>query len=198
VDGLELRTDRLRLRRWTAGDRRPFAELNADPVVMEFFPATLSRADSDAFVDRIEASFEQHRLGLWAVDLLETDEFIGYVGLWPATFDAHFTPAIEVGWRLASRFWGSGLAPEGARVAIADGFDRLGVDEIVSFTAAINLRSRRVMEKLGMSHEAIDDFEHPSVPEDHPLRPHVLYRVTPTRHARDEERGQSAVSAARC
>jgi ribosomal-protein-alanine N-acetyltransferase len=184
MDGMELRTERLRLRRWEDRDRQPFAGLNADPVVMEFFPATLSSADSDAFVDRIETCFEQHRFGLWAVDLLETEEFIGYVGLWPATFDAHFTPAIEVGWRLASRFWGSGLAPEGARAAIADGFDRLGVDEIVSLTAAINHRSRRVMEKLSMTHDPLDDFEHPALPVGHPLRPHVLYRVSPARAMR--------------
>ncbi len=183
MDAHELRTDRLLLRRWTDHDRTSFAELNADPAVMECFPAPLSAAESDAFVDRIEANFEQHRFGLWAAELLERDEFIGFIGLWPATFDAHFTPAIEVGWRLAHRFWGSGLAPEGARAAISDGFDRLGVDEIVSFTAAINRNSRRVMEKLAMTHDPVDDFDHPAVPAGDPLRPHVLYRASPTRQS---------------
>ncbi len=194
MDPTELRTDRLRLRRWTEADRAPFAALNADPVVMEFYPSTLSRSESDEFVDRIEACFEQHRLGLWAVEWLETEEFIGDIGLWPATFDAHFTPAIEVGWRLAQPWWGRGLAPEGARAAIADGFDRLGVDEIVSFTAAINHRSRRVMEKLSMTYDPTGDFDHPRVAEGHLLRPHVLYRTTPSQHRRLQEPDEGRMS----
>ena len=173
----ELQTDRLLLRRWTASDRKPFADLNADPIVMEFFPQTLSQTESDAFADRIEGDFNTHGFGLWAVELKSTGEFVGYVGLWSATFEAHFTPAIEVGWRIAHRFWGSGLAPEAARCAMADGFDRLGIDEIVSFTSTINLKSRRVMEKIGMVHNPSDDFDHPSVPATSPLRPHVLYRI---------------------
>lgn len=178
----ELHSERLLLRRWRAEDRDPFAALNADPVVMEFFPATLSRTESDAFIDRIEDDFVTHGFGLWALELKSSGDFVGYVGLWVATFDAHFTPAIEVGWRTAQRFWGSGLAPEAARVAITDGFDRVGLDEIVSFTSAINRKSRRVMEKVSMTHDPRDDFEHPSVPVGNPLRPHVLYRLTPTRH----------------
>lgn len=142
----ELCTDRLRLRRWTDQDREPFAALNADPIVMEFYPAMLSRTESDTFVDRIEDHFDKHGFGLWAVELTETREFIGYVGLWlwPATLEAPFTPAVEVGWRLAREFWGSGFAPEAARSAIADGFDRLAIKEIVSFTSTINAKSRRV------------------------------------------------------
>lgn len=149
---------------------------------MQFFPSTLSKTESNAFVDRISEHFEQHDFGLWAVELSTSDEFVGYVGLSPATFEAHFTPAVEIGWRLARRFWGSGLAPEAAQAAVADGFDRLDVNEIVSFTAEINLRSRRVMEKLEMTHDPGEDFEHPSVPIDHPLRPHVLYRTSKKRH----------------
>lgn len=145
---------------------------------MEFYPAPLSRTESDAFVDRIQGDFDSHGFGLWAVDLKSSGEFIGYVGLWPATFEAHFTPAIEVGWRMAKCFWGSGLATEAARSAITDGFDRLGFDEIVSFTSMINVRSRRVMEKVGMTHKPGDDFDHPSVAPGDPLRPHVLYRLT--------------------
>jgi ribosomal-protein-alanine N-acetyltransferase len=174
----ELFTDRLRLRRWQESDREPFAALNADPTVMEFYPARLSRAQSDATVERIAASFEQLGIGLWAVEIMTTNTFAGYVGLLPATFDAHFTPAVEVGWRLARFSWGLGYATEAAGAAIADGFDRMGFDEIVSFTAVINRRSQRVMQKLGMTHDPGDDFDHPSVAEGHPLRPHVLYRLT--------------------
>jgi RimJ/RimL family protein N-acetyltransferase len=173
----ELCTDQLRLRRWEDRDRAPFAALNADPMVMEFFPAMLSRTESDNFVDRIEDHFDQHGFGLWAAELTETREFIGCVGLWSATFEAPFTPAVEVGWRLAQRFWGSGFALEAAQSAIVDGFDRLTIDEIVSFTSASNAKSRRVMEKLGMTYESSDDFDHPSIPLGNPLRPHVLYRL---------------------
>lgn len=173
----ELRTERLRLRRWRSADRRPFAALNADPGVMEHYPATLSERESDAFVDRIEGSFEDQGFGLWAVEVVGSADFAGYVGLWPAMFDAHFTPAVEVGWRLATRFWGSGFAPEAGRAAVRDGFARLGLGEVVSFTAESNLGSRRVMEKLGMSHDLDDDFAHPSLPSGHRLKAHVLYRL---------------------
>ena len=137
----------------------------------------LSRTKSDTFVDRIEDHFDKHGFGLWAAELRQTREFIGYVGLWPATLEAPFTPAVAVGWRLARQFWGSGFASEAARSAIADGFDRLAINEIVSFTSTINAKSRRVMEKLGMTHGIGDDFEHPSVPLGNPLRTHVLYRL---------------------
>ena len=179
MEPMHLRTDRLHLRRWRPEDLEPFADLNADPVVMEFFPRTLSRGESDAFADRIEQHFEEHGFGLWAVEVVDGGEFAGYVGLWSATFDASFTPAVEVGWRIARRFWGRGLAPEGARTVVADGFDRLGLPGIVSFTSVINTRSRRVMEKIGMSHDPGEDFDHPAVAANSPLRPHVLYRLTP-------------------
>ncbi len=173
---IELRTKRLTLRRWLHADRRPFATLNANTTVMEHYPAPLTAAESDAFVDRIEDHFSQHGWGLWAVELAESHAFIGYVGLWPATFDAHFTPAVEVGWRLGREYWGAGFAPEAASAAITDGFGRVGVEEIVSFTAATNVRSQRVMQKLGLRHDPADDFDHPAIPEDHLLRRHVLYR----------------------
>ncbi len=133
-----LRTTRLTLRRWAAADRIPFAELNRDPAVMEHFPAPLSREQSDAFVDRIEDHFEHHGFGLWAVEATRSGTFVGFVGLWPATFAAPFTPAVEVGWRLGRRSWGRGYAPEAALAAMADGFYRLALDEIVSFTTAGN------------------------------------------------------------
>ena len=172
-----LRTDRLLLRRWRVEDRAPFAALNADPVVMEHYPALLTTEESNAFVDRIEATFAADQLGLWAVEVQDTGACIGYVGLWPATFPAPFTPAVEVGWRLAAAAWGAGYAPEAARAATRDGFDRLGLSEIVSFTAVANERSQRVMQKLGMVRDPAEDFDHPNLPEGHRLRRHVLYRL---------------------
>lgn len=173
----ELRSDRLVLRRWRRDDRKPFAAMNTDPQVMEYYPSTLTTAESDAMIDQIEETFKTEGLGLWAVEVLDTATFIGYVGLWPARFPAAFTPAIEVGWRLATPYWGCGYATEAAQVAVGDGFARLGIDEIVSFTAQVNFRSRRVMEKLDMTRDPSDDFDHPNVPEGHPLKPHVLYRL---------------------
>jgi RimJ/RimL family protein N-acetyltransferase len=177
VTPLELRTDRLRLHRWTDADRVAFAALNADPVVMEHFPSTLTLEQSNAVVDRAEAAFEKQGLGLWAVEVTESSLFAGYIGLWQATFEAHFTPAIEIGWRFAKEFWGNGYATEGARVVLADGFERLGVDEIVSFTATVNERSWRVMERIGMTHDPADDFDHPTLEPGHRLERHVLYRI---------------------
>lgn len=173
----ELRTPRLVLRRWRDTDREPFAALNADPEVMRHYPSTLDRAGSDHLVDRIEETFDDLGYGLWAVDE-PTLGFVGYVGLWPATFAAAFTPAVEVGWRLARSAWGRGIATEAARAALADGFARTRLPEIVSFTAVTNTPSRRVMEKLGMSRDPADDFDHPALPEGHLLRPHVLHRLT--------------------
>ena len=176
MTGTELRTARRVLREWRDSDRAPFAALNADPAVMEFYPSTLTTAESDALVDRIVARFDEG-VCLWAVEVPGEAPFIGYVGLAPATFEAHFTPTVEVGWRLAHEYWGRGYAPEAARAAMTDGFGRMALDEIVSFTSALNLRSRRVMEKLGMHCDAADDFDHPSVPEGNRLRRHVLYRL---------------------
>lgn len=175
--GRELRTSRLRLRRWHASDREPFARLNADPVVMEHFPGPLTRLESDAFVDRIEAGLEERGYGLWAVEVFGESSFIGFIGLNPATFEAPFTPALEVGWRLDRGHWGRGYATEGALAALAFAFEELGEDEVVSFTTVANSRSRAVMERLGMTRDPTDDFEHPNVPEGHPIRPHVLYRI---------------------
>jgi ribosomal-protein-alanine N-acetyltransferase len=173
----ELRTERLLLRRWRREDREPFAAMNADPRVMEFFPALLSRAESDARVDRIETHFEQHGFGLWAVEIAGVTPFAGFIGLSIPSFEAHFTPCVEAGWRLAAEHWGRGYAPEGARAALAFGFDSLGLGQIVSYTATSNLRSRRVMEKIGMNHDPGSDFDHPLLPEGHPLRRHVFYRI---------------------
>jgi RimJ/RimL family protein N-acetyltransferase len=151
--------------------------MNADPAVMEFFPSTLTAVQSDAMVDRIEDFFTTEGLGLWAVEIPGVSPFVGLTGLWPVRFEAPFTPAIEVGWRLARPYWGRGYATEAAQMTIADGFGRLHLEEIVSFTSVLNARSRRVMEKLGMTRDPAEDFDHPRVEEGHRLRRHVLYRL---------------------
>ncbi|MFC5379966.1 GNAT family N-acetyltransferase [Aquipuribacter nitratireducens] len=171
------RTERLVLRGFTDADRDPFAALNADPEVMEHFPAPYDRQRSDAFVDRVLARWAERQYGLWALERSDTGEFIGYTGLWPAEFEAPFTPAVEVGWRLARAHWGQGFATEAALESLRYGFDDLGLDEIVSFTARTNERSWRVMERIGLRRDAAGDFEHPSVPLGHRVRPHVLYRL---------------------
>lgn len=170
-------TERLLLRRWRSDDLVPFAALNADPEVMEHFPAPLTRAESDALVARIEQSFDERGYGLWAVEVTATGELIGFTGLDLKTFAAHFTPAVEVGWRLARSAWGHGYATEAATAALAVGFDTYELDEIVSMTSVTNLRSQAVMQRLGMRRDPADDFLHPNVPADHRLQPHVLYRL---------------------
>jgi RimJ/RimL family protein N-acetyltransferase len=174
----ELRTPRLVLRQWRPGDNEPFAALNADPEVMRFFPGPMTREESDGLARRAERDIAERGWGLWAVEVTESAPFIGFVGLAQPSFDAHFTPAVEVGWRLSGDQWGNGYATEAARAATAFGFDELGLDEIVSFTSVVNEPSRRVMERLGMTHDPREDFDHPSV-GDGPLRRHVLYRLRP-------------------
>lgn len=171
----ELRTERLLLRQWRNDDLEPFAELNADPEVMRYFPRTLIRAESDTLAERQRTLIAERGWGLWAVEAPEG--FIGFVGLSEPRFEAHFTPAVEVGWRLAQRGWRQGYATEAARAAVAFGFDEVGLDEIVSFTFAGNERSRGVMERLGMTRDEADDFDHPLLPKGDPLRHHVLYRL---------------------
>lgn len=174
----EIRTDRLHLRRWLPGDREPFARMNADPRVMEFFPGALSREESDALVDRIEAHFQRHGFGIWAVEIRGITAFAGFIGISVPSFKAHFMPCVEIGWRLAAEHWNRGYASEGARAVLEFGFRSLLLTEIVSFTVPANIRSRRIMEKIGMAHSASDDFDHPALPEGHPLRRHVLYRIS--------------------
>lgn len=172
-----LRTSRLVLRRRRSEDLAPFAALNADPRVTEFLHGPLSRAESDALAERIEAHFDAHGFGLWVVEIPGVAACAGCVGLSIPRFEARFTPCVEVGWRLAAVCWGRGYATEGARAALDHGFRALGLDEIVSFTVPANTRSRRVMEKLGMTRDPADDFDHPALPDGHALRRHVLYRI---------------------
>jgi RimJ/RimL family protein N-acetyltransferase len=155
----------------------PFAAMNADPRVSEYLPTPLSRPDSDAKVAGIQGHFDKHGFGLWAVEIPGLAPFAGFVGLTTPRFEAHFTPAIEIGWRLAAEHWGRGYATEGARAVLAFGFEVARLEEIVSITVPANARSRRVMEKIGMTRNPADDFDHPLLPEGHPLRRHVLYRI---------------------
>jgi RimJ/RimL family protein N-acetyltransferase len=175
-----IRTERLILREWRDEDLEPFAALHADPAVMEWFPSVLSRAESDAAAARIRMELAERGFGLWAVEAPEVAPFVGFTGLSVPRFTARFTPCVEIGWRIARAHWGRGYAPEAARAALAHAFGPLALREVVSFTAAGNARSRRVMEKLGMTHDPADDFDHPNLPPGHRLRRHVLYRIRRT------------------
>ena len=173
----ELCTPRLLLRHWRDEDREPWAAMSADPAVMEHFPAPLSPEESSAWIDRVGADLERRGWGLWALEELATGRFLGFTGLNVPRFDAHFTPAVEIGWRLRRDAWGHGYASEAARGALAVAFEDLGLEELVSFTAVPNVRSQAVMRRIGMTHDPADDFDHPLLPEDSPLRRHVLYRL---------------------
>jgi ribosomal-protein-alanine N-acetyltransferase len=178
ASGPTLTTERLRLRRWGKADHEPFAALNADPLVMEYLPGRLSRAESGRLIARIEAGFERHGYGLWALELRSSGEFLGFTGLEVPSFEAHFTPAVEVGWRLARSAWGHGYATEAGRASLAFGFEEAGLDEIVSTTSVANTRSQAVMKRIGMTRDPADDFDHPELEEGHELRRHVLYRAS--------------------
>jgi RimJ/RimL family protein N-acetyltransferase len=170
-----LETDRLLMRRWTEADREPFAALNGDPDTLQFFPTTFSRAESDALIDRIEARFDEHGFGLWALEVAATRQFIGFTGLSPMPDDVPGAGGMEVGWRLARPAWHQGYATEAARKALAVAFDGVGLTEIWSMTAVLNVPSQAVMRRLGLSEVA--RFSHPRVPAGHPLQPHVTYHL---------------------
>jgi RimJ/RimL family protein N-acetyltransferase len=180
-----LRTERTLLRPWRADDRPFFAELNADPEVMRHFPATLDREQSDAVASRIMDHITKHGFGFWALEIPGVMPFAGFVGLAHVPFDAPFTPAVEIGWRLVRAAWGRGYASEAARACVHFAFDDLRLAEIVALTVPANTRSRAVMERIGMQHDLADDFDHPRLPEGHPLRRHVLYRLSATANRKD-------------
>lgn len=173
---IEFETRRLRLRQWREADKEPFAALNADPEVMEYFPATLGRSESDAMTEKCRALIAERGWGFWATELLATGEFIGFVGLHQPVHHFPFAPCVEIGWRLARPYWGLGYATEAALGALAVGFEQLGPAEIVSFTYVGNGRSRAVMERLGMQPDN-NTFDHPGLAEGHRLREHCLYRM---------------------
>jgi len=187
--GPTLATERVVLRRWTASDLEPFAALNADPAVMEHFPATLTREQTAAAIEWIEAGFEQRGYGLWAAEVPGEAPFIGFVGIQPVPRDLPFTPAVEIGWRLAPSFWGRGLATEAATAAMDFAFSDARLTELVAFTATTNARSMRVMARLRMSRDPAGDFEHPRIEAGHPLRKHVLYRIDHETWARQARAG---------
>jgi RimJ/RimL family protein N-acetyltransferase len=186
---MALTTSRLTLRRWCEADLSAFAQLNDDPGVMEFMPRRLSRDESDATAARLDAVIGTRGWGFWAVEVKGSAAaagplsatagvpFIGFVGLSIPSFQAHFTPCVEIGWRLAKEHWGRGYASEAAAASLQFAFDNLKLEQIVAFTVPLNKRSMRVMERIGMSRDLAGDFEHPKLPAGHPLRPHVLYRV---------------------
>lgn len=175
-----IKTARLILRPWTDEDLEPFAMMNADPRVMEYFPSTKSYEESLTEYRVILDHFKKHGYGLWAVSEHGKTNFIGFIGLSYIDFPAAFTPTVEVGWRLAYEYWGKGYATEGAKASLKYGFEVLNLQEIISFTSVQNLRSRAVMEKIGMLRDPKDDFDHPKLPEGHRLRRHVLYRLKQT------------------
>src|ERR1700730_1518828 len=172
---MELITKRLRLRLWRDEDLPAFADLNSDPRVMRYMLKRLDRDESNAFAERIKENFARNGFGLWAVEVIGIADFIG---LSVPRFEAHFTPCVEIAWRLAFDYWGHGYATEAACAARDYGFSQLGLRGIVSFSVTANHRSRKVMERIGMTHSSADDFEHPLLPEGHPLRCHVLYRLS--------------------
>ncbi len=179
---------RLTLRAWREADVEPFAAMFADPLVMEFLPTPSDRAGIEGIVGRIRAHFTEHGFGLWAAELKATGAFIGCIGLSRVNFEAQFTPAVEVGWRLASAHWNQGYATEGAKAALDFGFTRLRLAEIVSFTVPANRRSWRVMQRIGMTHDPADDFDHPRLEAGDPLRRHVLHRISRARWEEMSER----------
>lgn len=176
-DLIKIETDRLLLRQWRAEDRQPFSEMNADPEVMKYFPALLTREQSDLLADRCQAFIEERGWGLWAVEAKAEGLFIGFVGLSIPVADLPFNPCVEIGWRLSRAAWGKGYATEAARAVLRVGFETFHLGEIVSFTSVINVKSRAVMERLGLIRDSLT-FEHPRVPSGNILREHCLYRIS--------------------
>lgn len=173
---ISIQTERLLLRQWKESDLLPWAALNQDPIVMEFMGRLISPEECNAFIARAESSWNKLGYGPFAVEIADTHEFIGYIGLTQCNFESHFTPSVEIGWRLAHKYWNLGYATEGASAVMEWAFDVIGLEEVVSFTSATNIRSRHVMEKIGMERNPVDDFEHPNVAEGSPLKRHILYR----------------------
>ena len=174
----QLETERLILRPWIDSDVEPFAALNADKDVMEFFPKLMTREETEAMVARVKARYAEDSFCFWATQEKKSGDFIGFVGLGRPSFEAQFIPCVEIGWRLARRYWGNGYAPEAAKEVLRDGFERGKLQEIVALTAVLNTKSRRVMEKLSMHRDPQDDFLHPALEDGHHLKPHVLYRLS--------------------
>lgn len=174
---IQLETERLKLRQWKNSDFPAFSEINADPVVMKYFPNTLSEDESNAIANKCKDLISKRSWGFWAVEIKEEKEFIGFVGLHKTSYDLPFTPCVEIGWRLGKKYWGKGYATEAAFEALKFAFEELKLSEVYSFTSVSNMQSWSVMERLNMQNLK-KNFEHPMVPERHPLREHVLYKIT--------------------
>ncbi len=172
-----IETDRLLLRQWTQEDKEPFARLNSDPEVMRYFPRPHTVDESNRTVDNLSRLIGQQGWGIYAVEEQQTGSFVGFAGLNCPTWKAHFTPCTEIGWRLAKEHWGNGYATEAALACIRFSRENLDIDEIVSFTSALNLPSIAVMERIGMARDPGGDFMHPNLAESDPLALHVLYRL---------------------
>jgi RimJ/RimL family protein N-acetyltransferase len=171
-----IKTPRMILRPWRDEDYAPYAALNADPEVRRYWAATLSMEESDAEAAWLQKHIEEHGFGFWAAEVPGLARFIGFIGLKRVEPDLPFAPAVEAGWRLARNYWGRGYATEGAQASLADGFGRLGLKEIVAYTVAVNAPSRRVMERIGMTHDPADDFDHKDRNPNDPHRHYVVYR----------------------
>ena len=176
---VEIKTDRLLLRQWTEQDFPLFAKICADPVVMEFFPKVYSQEESDAFASKTISLIEKKSWGFWAVELIEENKFIGFVGLNESGYLVPVSPCIEIGWRLDKDYWGKGYATEAARASLQFAFEVLQVNEVYSFTSIFNKRSWLMMLRLGMQNTG-DNFDHPMVPQGHVLKEHVLYKISMT------------------
>jgi RimJ/RimL family protein N-acetyltransferase len=172
-----IKTSRLILRPWQEKDRKPYFEINQDTKVLEFLPGPLTQHQVNDFMDHQNQQLSERHFMLWAAELQETGKLIGFIGLNFFDQPAHFSPAVEIGWRLGSQYWGFGYATEGALVSLEYGLNKLGLKEIVSFTVPDNLRSRKVMERIGMTQDMEGSFAHPKLPLDHRLSQHVLYRI---------------------
>jgi RimJ/RimL family protein N-acetyltransferase len=178
-----IETARLRMRTWREEDAEPYYQINQDPRVTQYLLGALTIEQVEAFLLRVNEQQEKQGYTLWATELKSTGELIGFIGLNYTDFPAHFTPAVEIGWRLGSSHWGQGYATEGAKAVLEYGFKTCSLKEIVSFTVPENVRSIRVMEKIGLKRDPDGNFPYPKLPEDHPLSSHVLYRIT-----REDER----------
>lgn len=179
-----LKTKRLGLRHWSPHDVEPFARMNQDPQVMRYFPSLLTRTQTEELIEAIERHFTEHEYGLYAVDQMSSSAFIGFVGLYTATFEEEFTPCPEIGWRLDSRYWGQGYATEAACACLQQGFGEFGIEEVFSFTSAINRRSIAVMERIGLHYRK--RFLHPRIDQDSELCQHVLYALTRSEYSQME------------
>jgi len=174
---VELRTERLLLRQWRKDDLPIFARINADPVVMEYYPGVLNEAESNAMAHKLETLISERSWGFWALELIHEKKFIGFVGLHKPAYELRVTPCVEIGWRLAKEYWGNGYATEAAEESLKFAFEVLGLNEVYSFTSVANEKSWSVMRRIGMQNTGAN-FEHPIIPENHPLREHVLYKIT--------------------